>query len=241
MYNRSITQDVGVFKETSKHMNKWQMRNTSNLLLLGAAAAGYYFIVRPWHRRWGATETEVAAQMPGDELVSGANYNTTRAITIHAKPAQVWPWLVQIGQGRGGMYSYDFLENLSGLNMHSAKNILPEYQDLKPGDTIPLDPTGGGYTVVSVKPEHLLVLQTPGEKGGVEEFFRKEGAASTWVFQLHALENGDTRLVCRWRARIDLTHSLQAFAIGVPLDPIEFLMEHRMLLGIKQRAESMAQ
>jgi hypothetical protein len=214
-----------------------RFRNTSNLLLLGAAAAGYYFAFRPWHRRWGATDLETTAPMPGDDLVSDANFNTTRAVTIHAKPAQVWPWLVQIGQGRGGMYSYDFLENLSGLNMHSADHILPEYQDLKTGDTIPLDPSGGGYTVAALESERLLVLRTPGEKGGVEEFFRKEGAASTWVFQLNELENGDTRLVCRWRARMNLTKSLQAFAIGVPLDPIEFLMERKMLLGIKQRAE----
>ena len=87
-------------------------------------------VVRPWHRRWGASDEEVGRSLPGDDLVTEANFETTRAITIDARPEEVWPWLVQIGQGRGGFYSYDLLENAMGLDIQSAGQILPQYQGL---------------------------------------------------------------------------------------------------------------
>ena len=105
-----------------------------------AGFAAYVFAIRPWHRRWGATDAEVSGSMPGDDLVEGANFQTTRAIDIDAPLEAVWPWLAQIGQGRGGFYSYDLLENLMGLDIHSADRILPEFQDLRVGDVIPIEP-----------------------------------------------------------------------------------------------------
>jgi hypothetical protein len=178
--------------------------------------------------------------MPGDEMVPDANFETTRAITIQARPEAVWPWLVQLGQGRAGFYSYDLLENLMGLDIHSAARILPELQALQAGDVIPLEPGGGGYTVAELEPNHYLVLFTEGAgESDMDQVFRQAKAATTWTFLLEPLDDGEcTRLVVRWRARWDLLSSPISLLIGVVLDPIEFVMEQKMMKGIKQRAEA---
>lgn len=202
----------------------------------------YRAFLRPWHRKWGATVDEVEETMPGDDDVAEPNYNTTRAITIDAPPEQVWPWLVQMGQGRGGMYTYDALENIAGLNMHSADRIIPEYQYLSVGNIIPLSPDGVGYTVTRIEPNRLLVLAVDDPQ------FR-----TTWVWSLHPLEGDRTRLVVRWRALYNIGMSLNGttlqslkkaplptvagLSIAALIDPGQFIMERGMLLGIKARAE----
>jgi hypothetical protein len=213
------------------------------ILAVLALAVVYVFLFRPWHRRWGATDQEVAGRMPGDEMVPGANLQATRAITIQAPPEAVWPWLVQLGQGRGGFYSYDLLENMMGLDIQSAIRIRPELQGLQEGDRISLEPGGGGYAVAELEPNRHLVLFTEGAgESELDEVFRKANAASTWTFLLEALDDGEcTRLCVRWRARWDLLSSPMSFLIGVMLDPIEFVMERKMLRGIKQRAEAVGQ
>lgn len=118
-------------------------------------------------QRWGATDEEVGEALPGDDLVSDVDFVTTRAVTIAAEPAAVWPWIVQMGQGRGGMYTYDWLENMSGLDMHSADAILPEWQGLKVGDMVPLEPSGSGYQVVALEPERLLLLHVDESSPGM--------------------------------------------------------------------------
>src|SRR5689334_8185545 len=105
-----------------------------------AFAAGYTFFVRPWTRFWGATNEEVQRALPGDDIVQRPRYLMMHAITIQAPPAEIWPWLVQMGQGRGGLYSYDWLENAIGCDIHSTDRIIPEYQHLELGDTIRLTP-----------------------------------------------------------------------------------------------------
>jgi hypothetical protein len=209
-----------------------------------AAAAGlglavYVLAVRPWHRRWGAADEEVASPMPGDELVARANFHTTRAISVAAPPSAVWAWLVQIGQGRAGFYSYDFLENLMGLDIHSSHQIRSELQDLQVGDTIAVEPGGSGFQVAALEPNRLLLAyiggETPGEMGDV---FARAGAASSWSFLLKEQVGGGTRLVVRWRARWPLFGSGMGLLIWLALEPVEFLMEQRMMRGIKQRAEA---
>ena len=220
-------------------------KRLSLLGTLGGLAAGgavgvaaYMLAVRPWHRRWGATDEEAVGRMPGDDLVEDANFETTRAIEIAAPVEAVWPWLVQIGQGRAGFYSYDLLENMMGLDIRSARQIQPQFQDLKVGDTIPLEPEGGGYTVAELEPNHHLVLLTEGAgESELDKVFRQANAASTWTFLLRELEGERTRLIVRWRARWKLSGSSMSFLIGLMLDPIEFLMEQRMMRGIKERAE----
>ena len=107
---------------------------------LGAVVGvAYLRVVRPRQLRWGATDEEVARALPGDELVAAPTFDATRAITIEARPEDIWPWLVQVGVSRAGWYSYDHLDN---LGRPSARRIIPELQGLKPGDVLPMSPDG---------------------------------------------------------------------------------------------------
>jgi hypothetical protein len=134
-------------------------------LAAGLAPLAYLHFLRRWCLTWGARADEVAMKLPGDELVPDAGLVTTRAITIDAPPDAVWPWLVQMGSGRGGAYTYDWIENLFGLNMHSADEILPEFQDLKAGDELPM---GSGRPVMRAEvldPERALAVRIAGGTG----------------------------------------------------------------------------
>jgi hypothetical protein len=125
-----------------------------------AALLVYLFAVGPWQAHWGATDAEVSQAMPGDELVAQPQNQTTRAITVDAPAASVWPWLVQIGQGRGGLYSYEMLENLIGCDMHNADTIIPAFQNTGMGDKVRMYPEGSGpppYTVAKIVPGQALI------------------------------------------------------------------------------------
>jgi hypothetical protein len=128
--------------------------------IIGSVAA-YLLVVRPWQLRWGATGEERGAALDGDDLIANPDLMATRAITVHAPAAQVWPWIAQLGQGRGGFYSYDTLENLVGCDIHSADRIVPQWQDLKVGDQVKLHPEVGPGVAV-VEQGRVLVL-----RGGV--------------------------------------------------------------------------
>ncbi|GAB4572419.1 MAG: hypothetical protein Kow0077_11830 [Anaerolineae bacterium] len=198
----------------------------------GTAASVYALAVRPWHMRWGAAHSEVERALPGDDLVPAPRYRATHAVTIRAAVADVWPWLVQIGQGRAGFYSYDWIENALGLNIHSADRIIPEFQVLRPGDVIPLAPDGFGIPVVEVQPGRALVL-------GGELAPRESGAnsfAASWVFVLEPVAEDATRLIERIQMDYAPT-ALNRLLFQVLMEPGSFLMERRMLLGIKARAE----
>jgi hypothetical protein len=174
-------------------------------------------------------------------MMPDASFETTRAMTINAPLVAVWPWLVQLGQGRVGFYSYDLLENVMGLEIRSTVQILPQWQDLRAGDWIPLEPEGGGYTVAGIVPNRHLVLHTEGKGDSkLDEVFRQADAASTWAFLLEKPLPGRTRLIVRWRAPGDLLSSPASFLIGLMLDPIGFIMEQKMMRGIKERAETAA-
>jgi hypothetical protein len=128
-------------------------------MTVGALAPWVYLlIVRPWHMNWGATDEEVRKRLPGDDLVLHPMLESTRALTIRAPAEEVWRWLVQLGQDRGGFYSYDRLENLAGADIHNVDRIVPQMQHLKVGDFVPMAPVQwgvpmGGFTVVSIEPE----------------------------------------------------------------------------------------
>ena len=133
---------------------KWIVGLTGGL----AAVASYLFVVRPWMLSWGATEVETNHLLPGDELIPEPKLHATHAVNIQASPAAIWPWLVQLGQGRGGFYSYEWIENSMGLEIQNANRILPEHQNLKVGDTIPLAPDGFGVPVAILEAQRTLVL-----------------------------------------------------------------------------------
>ena len=106
-------------------------RRLAGAIAIGGAAAAYTLLARPRHLRWGTTGQEADEALPGDNLIAKADLTATRAITIRAPADQAWPWIAQLGQGRGGFYSYDFLENVVGCDIHSADRIVPEWQDVR--------------------------------------------------------------------------------------------------------------
>jgi hypothetical protein len=210
--------------------------------VVAAATFGLVFarLVRPWAERWGATDDELVGALAGDDLVASARYSTTRAITIDAPVSAVWPWLVQIGQGRGGLYSYDWLENIFQLGIHSADAILPEFQHLAVGDIIQLDAGGNApLTVALLEPERALVLQSrdiaTGEPVTPGAYFGN-GLAVTWAFIVQPADERRTRLIVRFRSAWQPSLGATLFQ-HLLLEPAHFIMERGMLLGIRQRAE----
>lgn len=204
----------------------------------GLVLSSYQLVIRPWHLRWGATEAEVQQTLPGDDLVPQPKLNATHAITIRAPAAEIWPWLVQMGQGRGGFYSYDWIENLMGLNIHSADRIIPEFQRLEVGDILSLAP-GFGPAVAAIEPGRALVLHGDTRTGSTAAPVMKPGdyLNVSWVFFLNQADEGITRLIERFR--LDYNPSLQTTLFDrIILEPGSFLMERKMLLGIKERVEA---
>ena len=171
---------------------------------------------------WGATAMEIARTMPGDDLLPHPDVLSTRAISIDAPPSAIWPWLVQMGPERGGVYTYDWIENLLGLNMHSAKEILPQFQDLKVGDIQPLGSKGPRLRVEVLDAEQAMVL-------------RSEDGNWVWAFGLYP-ERGRTRLVSRNRIAIPGASPLTRAFYTFIMEPGSLIMERKMLLGIRSRA-----
>jgi hypothetical protein len=190
------------------------------------ATAASAFVYRRFLRQpiltWGATAAEAAARLPGDELLEDADGIATRAITIDAPRSAVWPWIAQMGPSpRGGAYTYDWIENLLGLNMHSTDRVLPEYQHPQVGEGFGYG--GNRMSFKIVEPEHVLATQS---------------ADGNWVWTFVLEEqDGKTRLISRNRFRLPKPKD----KIGmIPMEPGSLIMEHKMLVGIKQRAERLA-
>jgi len=184
------------------------------------AAALYFALLRRPILTWGADEPE--ARLPGDELLEDADGVATRAIWIDAPRSAVWPWIAQMGPApRGGAYTYDWIENLLGLGMHSVDHVLEEFQHPRVGDVIGFG--SNQMRVERVEPERVLV-------------WRSEDGNWVWTFVLSD-ERGGTRLVSRNRFRLA---SLTARLGMLPMEPASLVMERKMLRGIKQRAERLA-
>jgi hypothetical protein len=189
-----------------------------------AFAALYWFPMRRWFTRWGTTASDLTRLMPGDSAVVDPTYSATMAITVGARPEQIWPWLAQMGYRRGGLYSYDWLDRLFGyLDRPSADRILPEFQHLAVGDEIPIG-RGQGFPVTAVDPGHALVLGGAGD-----------GFGWVWEFGLYPIDTERTRLVSRNLVRVPRTVTSWLFMRVI--EPAAFLMTRRMLLGLKARAE----
>jgi hypothetical protein len=196
----------------------------SGILLL---AALYWFPIRRSINHWGSTSADLKRVMAGDGLIAKPTFVYTMATTVNAKPEHIWPWLVQMGYQRGGLYSYDWLDRLFGfLDRPSANRILPEFQHLAVGDKIPL-PRGMGYPVAAIEPGRALVL----------DMRNMWGTDWVWQFGLYAVDEKRTRLVSRSTLR-PLTIWTWLLDILV-IEPAAFFMTRRMLLGLKQRAETL--
>ncbi|HSF40027.1 MAG TPA: hypothetical protein VLT87_09560 [Thermoanaerobaculia bacterium] len=200
------------------------------------AAATFGLALRPLFLNWGATDEEVHRFWPGDELSPRPASEATRAITIHAPVEAVWPWIVQIGQDRGGFYSYTWLENLFGARIRNADRILPEHQGRQVGDTVWMAPReryrGKGCSrVARLEPGRDMVLVTPDDYDSViTKGFAPNG---TWAFLLDPVDERTTRLIVRSRSG----PKADPFRFLV-FDPIHFVMEQKMMRGIRDRAEA---
>lgn len=222
--------------------------------VIWAGSWAAFVAARQWYRTWGVDPLEALKVLPGDDLVAAPTACDTRGITIDAPPDAVWPWLVQMGYGRGGWYSYDALD----MKGASSEAILPEHQALAVDDIVPTDP-GGGFMVKAVEPERALVLSIDpeiiarrkdiavpaAEAPGLAVSGRFLGMATppqfraSWSFVLEPLGGGQTRLLERFRVRMDGSSrgsSLLAPFLGFGV----FAMTQRQMLGIRARAEKLA-
>lgn len=212
-------------------MSSVARRTVLALAAAGAAVAGYR-AGRRLQLRYGSAPEEEHAVLPGDDLIPDADLVATRAITIDAPPAAVWPWVAQIGQGRAGFYSYDDLENLAGCQIHSADRIVDEWQDVAVGDEIHLHPDFA-LPVAVVEVGQALVLHGEGpvdDEGPVPFDF-------AWAFVLRPLAGHRTRLIVRERYAYRLDW---AGALVEPVSWISFVMTEKMLRGIRDRAQQAA-
>lgn len=199
----------------------------ADILAAAGATALYQAHVRPWMSGWGAREDEIAATLPGDEMVDPDVSRTTRAVTIDATCRDIWPWIAQIGEDRAGFYSYSLLERAVGADIHNADTIHPEWQELEVGDTVWLARRYGAEArqiVAAVEPRSHLVLVSPGD---YERLQRGEKAAGCWSFVLRR-EVGWTRLLARGSGR-----AVGHFWFDIP----HFVMEQKMMRGIASRAQ----
>jgi hypothetical protein len=195
------------------------------LVLIVALTLSYWFPIRRWMNRWGTTPSDLTRVMSGDGLLDRSTYSGTTAVVVEAAPERIWPWLVQIGYQRGGLYSYDWLDRLFGyLDRPSAKSILPEFQHLSVGDRIPVG-RGPNWPVAAVEANRALVLDMR-NLGGFDW---------VWQFGLYPVDENRTRLVSRSRV---YTKTVWARLATYAIEPAGFVMTRRMLLGLKERAET---
>ncbi|MHB1134561.1 MAG: hypothetical protein ACYC4L_19495 [Chloroflexota bacterium] len=193
-------------------------------LAIGLAALAFVYLtrLRPWQLRWGATDDEVERPMPGDDIVGEPSFNATRAVTIAAPAANIYPWIVQMGNTRAGWYSYDLLDNLA---RKSAESILAEYQNVQVGNVVPLSPDGKqGMRVRGFgHNEWLLWWDNVGD--------------STWAWQIYAEGEGSSRLVTRVRTKYRPLSP--AIFFNLLIEFFDIVMMRKCLLGIKRRAEAL--
>jgi hypothetical protein len=199
------------------------MKKISKITLgtVGVAAI-YRLFLRDPMLNWGASEAEAAMTLAGDELLPDADGVSTRAITINATASDVWPWIVQIGPApRGGVYTYDWIENMLGLNMHSTSEVLDEFQNPKVGDSISV---GGNEMEMALIDSQRALVWRSGD--------------GNWVWSFILIEDGTrTRVISRNRFRLPRLIDRIGMA---PMVPGSLVMERKMLLGIKERAESLS-
>lgn len=200
------------------------VRLLAGALLVVVVLAAASIPLRSWARTWGATEAELQRALPGDELIARTSTDGTHGATIGAPPEAVWPWIAQIGDVRGGFYSYTFIENLlQGEDLyHNADSLLPQFQDPQPGDGMVMD----SLRVHDVEPGKWLLAAQSSDKGGYDW---------VWLWHLEPAGAGQTRLLVRMAQRLSLGPSNPV--VSTLIDLGAFVMGRRMVEGIALRAE----
>lgn len=218
---------VSMPRREHRHRDPTRLERVAQVVAFaGLAYVAVAIVTRPFHARWGSTDAELRTALPADDLVPDPHYRIQHAVTIHAPPSAVWPWLAQLGQDRGGFYSYDWLERALGARISNADRVHPEWQTLREGDLVRAtqpDYLGGrfgrelGWRVVRIEPGRVVTL----------------GGWGAFVLQ----PDGDaTRLIVRTRGAGQPNVPLAPLGVLV-FEPAHFIMERRMLLGIKSRVE----
>jgi hypothetical protein len=204
-------------------MSSLSKRLVRTLSLIAIVLAGYFFVARPYQLHWGATEEEIFATLPGDELEAEPDFHATRAITIRGTPQEIWPWLIQLGYNRAGFYGYDLLENLgSERGMLSAEHILPEFQSFQVGDVVPISAVAQ-MEFYAIEPNRYLIWSE------IED-------TSSLLWWLEPVDASKTRLISRFRWSYDLKKPQE-----MPLQLITEFSDHlavrKILAGVKGRVE----
>ena len=223
-------------------MGDWWVTLLSAGAVIAVLALVYHTVIRPWHLGWGTIDDEATRPLPGDDFASESNTPATHAISINASTKEVWPWLVQIGQGRGGFYSYTWLENLVSCQIENANQIVPEWQHLEVGDPIALHPNAPRLNVIVLEEHRALVLgghsdETPDNENERKRWQKYGQSVFSWAFVLDERSEDHTRLIVRARGHVGVgwKASLMNYLTG---EPAHFIMERKMLLGIKRRVET---
>jgi hypothetical protein len=182
----------------------------------------YLTLIRPWQLRWGASDEEMARDMPGDAIVASPSFNATRAVTVNAPAENIYPWIVQVGMTRAGWYSYDLLDNLA---RPSAEEILLEHQTIQIGDVIPMSPDGkqGMHVYDFLENKWMLWWDNLGD--------------STWVWDIYPLGENQSRLVTR--VRMKYRWFSPAILFSLLIEFFDIVMMRKCMLGIKRRAEGL--
>lgn len=221
-------------------MKKWVLRSVYTVVaLLLAAGLVYHLGLRHWCLRWGTTNAELRATLPGDDLFPAYASEATHAITIHASADKVWPWLMQIGQDRSGFYSYTFLENAFGCEMPKIERLVPEWKPRVRGETVwfcnPKRFDGQGKMIPAiVNPDRAFAMVMPSDWHSLQAGGHAQEAI--WSFTLQAGADGQTRLIARIRRGTPPT--LASRLMGrLFWEPAHFLMEQKMLRTIRDLAE----
>lgn len=195
-------------------------KTVSGMIGASGLLAAYLAWIRPWQLRWGASDAEAAMAMPGDHWLPAPSFDATRAVEIDAPPEEIWPWITQMGAGRAGWYSYDWIDN---LGRESARIIHPEWRVEAAGDQVPMA-AFLWFVVEEIDAPRYTV-------------WRSSDSSATWTWALYPLQGGRTRLLSRMRIKYEWTSPKILFHLAA--DVGDFLMMRKCMLGIKERAEAM--